>query len=123
MEHVFHLQPGGEDNEHGGSLTCWWLYLPNIKRNVLNICSLYKIINKCRDKTGSSWFNCALRGDEAVYWVSKGQQWLVLHGTESVSGGTSQFLMILGQNRACMPLYMSHCQMLGKFEYTLPAKF
>ena len=87
VEHVYHLQPGGEEDQHGVSLTCWWLYLPNIKRNVLNICSLYKIINKCRDKTGSSWFNCALRGDEAVYWVSKGQQWLVLGGTVSVWGG------------------------------------
>ena len=25
----------------------------------------------------------ARRGDKAVYWVSKGQQWLVLGGTES----------------------------------------
>ena len=32
----------------------------------------------------SSWLDCALRGDEAVYWVSIGQQWLVLGGTESV---------------------------------------
>ena len=29
-------------------------------------------------QTRSSWFNCALRGDEAVHWVSIGQQWLVL---------------------------------------------
>ena len=29
-------------------------------------------------KTRSVWFNSALRGDEAVYWVSIGQQWLVL---------------------------------------------
>ena len=28
--------------------------------------------------TISSWLDCALRGDEAVYWVSIGQQWLVL---------------------------------------------
>ena len=26
----------------------------------------------------SSWLNCALRGDEAVYWVSEGQQWLAV---------------------------------------------
>ena len=32
-------------------------------------------------QTRSSWFNCALRGDEAVYWVSIGQQWLVYSGT------------------------------------------
>ena len=30
--------------------------------------------------TRSIW----LRGDGAVYWVSIGQQWLVLGGTESV---------------------------------------
>ena len=34
-------------------------------------------------KSRFSWLNCALRGDEAVYWVSIGQQWLVLGGTES----------------------------------------
>ena len=34
--------------------------------------------------TYSSWLNCALRGDEAVYWVSVGQQWLVLGSTESL---------------------------------------
>ena len=44
VEHVYHLQPGGEEDQHGVSLTCWWLYLPNIKKSVLNICSLYKII-------------------------------------------------------------------------------
>ena len=35
-------------------------------------------------QTGPSWLNCALQGDEAVYWVSMGQQWLVLGGTGSV---------------------------------------
>ena len=35
-----------------------------------------KIVNE-KDWTRSSWLNCALRGDEAVYWVSIGQQWLV----------------------------------------------
>ena len=30
--------------------------------------------NECKnnDKTRSSWLNCALRDDEAVYWVSIG---------------------------------------------------
>ena len=32
-------------------------------------------------ETRSSWLNCALRGDEAVYWVSIGQQCLVFGGT------------------------------------------
>ena len=32
-------------------------------------------------KPRSSWINCALQGDKAVYWVSIGQQWLVLGGT------------------------------------------
>ena len=35
-------------------------------------------------KNRPSWLNCALRGDEAVYCVSIGQQGLVLGGTESV---------------------------------------
>ena len=35
-------------------------------------------------ETRSSWLNFALRGDEAVYWVSIGQQCLVFGGTESV---------------------------------------
>ena len=34
--------------------------------------------------TRSGWLNCALRDDEAVYWVNLVQQWLVLGGTESV---------------------------------------
>ena len=34
--------------------------------------------------TRSIWSNCALRGDGAEYWVSIGQQWLVLGGTESI---------------------------------------
>ena len=33
-------------------------------------------VRECRKlaETRSSWLNCALRGDEAVYWVSIGQQ-------------------------------------------------
>ena len=34
--------------------------------------------------TRSSWLNFALRDDEPVYWVSIGQQCLVLGGTESL---------------------------------------
>ena len=34
--------------------------------------------------TRSGLLNCKLRGDEAEYWASKGQQWLVLGGTQSV---------------------------------------
>ena len=33
--------------------------------------------------TRSNWLNCALRGNEYVYWVSIGQQWLILGSTES----------------------------------------
>ena len=33
------------------------------------------------------WLNCALRVDEAIYWIGIGHQWLVLGGTESVWGG------------------------------------
>ena len=39
---------------------------------------------------------------EIMNWVSVGQQWLVLGGTESVYGGTGWFLMALGQYRACI---------------------
>ena len=39
-------------------------------------------------KTRISWLNCALiRDDEAVYWVSIGQQWLVLSQYEVVPVG------------------------------------
>ena len=48
--------------------------------------------------------NWALRGDEAAYYVSRGQQWSVHSGTESVQGGAGSFLMVLSQYRACMPL-------------------
>ena len=34
--------------------------------------------------TRSSWLNCALRAGVAVYWVSIGQQWLELGGTELI---------------------------------------
>ena len=37
--------------------------------------------------TRSSGLNCALIGEEAVYWVSVEKQWFVLGGTESVYGG------------------------------------
>ena len=45
---------------------------------------------KCLEKTNqgiednikSSWLNCVLRGDEAVYWVSIAQQLSVPGGTE-----------------------------------------
>ena len=35
-------------------------------------------------KTRSSWLRCALRGDEAVYWVSLRKQWLVFGGTDTI---------------------------------------
>ena len=56
-------------------------------------------------QTTPSWLDCAIRGDEAVFWVSMGQQWLVLGGTGLVWGVTCQFLIVLGQQRAFMPLY------------------
>ena len=36
------------------------------------------------EENRSSWINYALRGDEAVYWVNIGQQYLVLGCNESV---------------------------------------
>ena len=47
----------------------------------IKIISIYE-----KDWTRSSWLNCALRFNEAVYWVSIGQQLLVLGGTGSVWG-------------------------------------
>ena len=35
---------------------------------ILHICK----VKEMQVKTRSSWLNCALRDDEAVYWVSKG---------------------------------------------------
>ena len=40
------------------------------KENVFEM--VFKDITIIRDKTRSSWLNCALRDDEAVYWVSIG---------------------------------------------------
>ena len=54
---------------------------PITRGNIRNL-KPWSVIEKTRD-TRSSWLNCALRGDEAVYWVGIGQQWLVLGGTES----------------------------------------
>ena len=51
--------------------------------------SSYKIFvafANCKS-TRSSWLNCALRGDEVVYWVNIGQQWLVLSQYEAVPVG------------------------------------
>ena len=56
------------------------------ERNTQAVCvtpvSLQKISCFERLKTRSSWLNCALRGDVAVYWVSIGHQWLFLGGSE-----------------------------------------
>ena len=48
----------------------------------------------------NSILQCVLRGDEAVYWVSMGQQWLVLGGISIrwyhlVIDGTGQYIAIL----------------------------
>ena len=37
-------------------------------------------------KTRSSWLNCALRDDEAVYWVRIGHYEAVIDDTGSVEG-------------------------------------
>ena len=57
-----------------------------------------------------------------MHWVSKGQQWLVLGGTESVLGGTSDFLMILGQNRASVTLYIETKWRFGRV-FPIPDSF
>ena len=43
----------------------------------------YGRFQNCSD-TRSSWFNCALRDDDAVYWVSMRQYQLVIDDTGSV---------------------------------------
>ena len=49
---------------------------------------LHLIFNKKRTKiTRSSWLNCALGDDEAVYWVSKGHyEAVAVDDTGSVEG-------------------------------------
>ena len=47
-----------------------------------------------------------IRDDEAVHWASIVRQWLVLGGTQLVD--TGEFLMALGQYRACMPSYIEN---------------
>ena len=37
-------------------------------------------------ETRSSWLNCALRDDEAVFWVSIGQKQMVIDDTGSEEG-------------------------------------
>ena len=37
-------------------------------------------------ETRSSWLNCALRDDEAVFWVSIGQKQMVIDDTGSLEG-------------------------------------
>ena len=39
--------------------------------------------NRKNKQTRSSWLNCALRDDEAVYWVSSAHQGLELGGTDA----------------------------------------
>ena len=53
--------------------------------------------------TRSSWLNFALRNDEAVYWVSIGQQWLLLGGTKVVY--IRQYQLILYGTGSVLGLY------------------
>ena len=40
----------------------------------------FKVVNQMDDYTRSSWLNCALQDDEAVYWVSMGHYEAVVVG-------------------------------------------
>ena len=59
-------------------------------------------------QTRSSWFNCALRGDEAVYWISIGQQWLVLsqYEVDRVLRRYQMLIDVTGSLEGIMPLYI-----------------
>ena len=52
--------------------------------------------------------SCALRGDEAVFWVSVGQQWLVLSQCEvdRVLRRYQMLIDVTGSVKGIMPLYM-----------------
>ena len=60
------------------------------KTNKTTTCGIFLLFTNLQPEeyknktTRSSWLNCKLRGDAAEYWASKGQQWLVLGGIESV---------------------------------------
>ena len=51
--------------------------------------------------------SCALRGDEAVFWVSVGQQWLVLSQCEvdRVLRRYQMLIDVTGSVEGIMPLY------------------
>ena len=66
----------------------WFLPIPangqdGINCSTLTVWSCLANLFQLKSKARSSWLNCALRGDEAVYWLSIGQQCLLLDGTLS----------------------------------------
>ena len=61
------------------------------KKNNAPVVFQRKICTVCREckprkETRSIWLNCALRDDEAVYWVSIGHYEAVIDDTGSVEG-------------------------------------
>ena len=48
----------------------------------LRLCALHRTLCTKSVKARSSWLNCSLRGDEALYWVSIRKQWLEIGDTE-----------------------------------------
>ena len=47
-------------------------YSVDMEKNLMRNCRGLSISYTSGGKTRSSWLNCALRDDEAVYWVSIG---------------------------------------------------
>ena len=58
----------------------------NLNDNILVYIRPFHFIEVKIAETRSSWLNCALPSKKVGYWVSKGQEWLVLGGTESLWG-------------------------------------
>ena len=69
------------------------------KSEILPVLNFYEKIDKLR----SSWLNCAQHGDGAVYWVSIGQQWLLLGGTKVVY--IRQYRLVLYGTGSVLGLY------------------
>ena len=55
-----------------------------------SLLTMQKHARKKSGQTRSSWLNCALRDDEAVYWVSVGPEVEFVHAVSA--GGSVKFL-------------------------------
>ena len=65
---------GGEGREEGEAAAATPL-LATINVSENQVCLCLCLAQAVPERTRSSWPNCALREDEAVYWVSIGHYW------------------------------------------------